>query len=417
MSGTFAGWIRLLGIVAAALGLAACGGEPPPDAEAFLVQHWQEPLAPQGAPPAHFSALEASLHPEACGQCHATQHADWQASLHSRTLGPGLRWQLELMDQAQGNRCLRCHTPLAEQKALVARELGWPNAPAQPPPAYVAPDLAHQGLVCAACHVRGHKRFGPPSREGEVPDSPHDGFVVSRAFEDSRFCAHCHQFPDDGPRIAGKLQEDTYAQWLASPYAQDGPDKQTCQNCHMPDRRHLWRGIHDRDMTRRAVAVELFLDRLDATRYRARARVRNRGVGHHFPTYMVPKVELAFYRRKADGSVSALGRHVIGWQVDTPITHEIADTRIPAGATREFAQPFEAAGDDWRLELVVSVSPGEHYERIFRDSLNRADAFPPKAVDLLRQALAEVEGKRYELLRTTVDAASAMMVGEIGIAK
>lgn len=416
-NGRFAGWGRLLGGMVVALGLAACGGEPPADTEAFLAQHWQEPLAPQGAPPAHFSALEASLHPQACGQCHATQYTDWHASLHSRTLGPGLRWQLELMDQAQGNRCLRCHTPLAEQKALVARELGWPNAPAQPPPAYVSPDLAHQGLVCAACHVRGHRRFGPPPRQGAVPDSPHDGFVVSQAFQDSQFCAHCHQFPDDGPRIAGKLQEDTYQQWLASPYAAAGPDRQTCQGCHMPDRRHLWRGIHDPEMTRRAVAVELFLDRVDATHYRARARVKNQGAGHHFPTYMVPKVELRFYRRGADGSVRELGRQLIGWQVDTQITREIADTRIPAGATREFVQAFEAEGQDWQLELVVDVSPGEHYERIFRDSLNRAGQFPPKAVGLLREALTEVEGKRYELMRTTVDAAAAMTAGTGGIAK
>ena len=42
-----------------------------------------------------------------------------------------------LMNQDQGNRCLRCHAPLAEQKALLALELGWPNAPKQPPPDYV----------------------------------------------------------------------------------------------------------------------------------------------------------------------------------------------------------------------------------------------------------------------------------------
>jgi len=417
MNGTWTGWRRLLGGLAVAMSLTGCGREASPDTDAFLAQHWQEPMAPQGAPPGHFSALEASLHPEACGQCHTAQYADWHASLHSRTMGPGLRWQLALMDQAQGNRCLRCHAPLAEQKALVARELGWLNAPAQAPPAYVAPDLAHQGLVCAACHVRGHQRFGPPPRQGGVPDSPHDGFVVSHAFEDSRFCAHCHQFPDDGPRIAGKLQEDTYRQWLASPYAQDGPDRQTCQTCHMPDRRHQWRGIHDPDMTRQAIAVELALDRLDDTHYRARARVRNRGAGHHFPTYMVPKVELVFYRKGADGGVHELGRQLIGWQVDTQITREIADTRIPAGATREFAQAFEASGQDWRLELVVNVSPGEHYERIFRDSLNRADTFPAGAVVLLRQALAEVEGKRYELMRASVDAGAALTAGEIGIAK
>lgn len=412
------GWTRFVAALAAGGVLFACSGDRPDDTEAFLEQHWNEPLAPQGAPPEHFSALEASLHPEACGQCHAKEYAGWRASLHIRTMGPGIRWQLRLMDQQQGNRCLRCHAPLAEQKALVAMERGWPNAPVHSPPAYVMPDLGHQGLVCAACHVRGHQRFGPPSRQGAVPESPHGGFVESRAFEDSRFCAHCHQFPDDGPQIAGKLQEDTYRQWLASPYAQNGPGRQTCQTCHMPDRQHLWRGIHDPEMTRRAVTVKLALETTGGNRYRARARVSNSGAGHHFPTYMVPKVELVFYRRLADGSVRELGRHVIGWQVDTQITHEIFDTRIPAGETREFVQPFEASDTGWRLELAVRVSPGEHYERIFRDSLDRAGQFPPDAVELLRQALAEAEGKRYELLRTTLDMDAAVSLSrDIGIAK
>lgn len=380
--------------------LAACSDDPALEVDRFLEKHWSEPIPPQGAPPGHFSELEASLHPGACGTCHTEQLAGWRDSLHSRTMGPGLRWQLRLMDQAQGNRCLRCHAPLAEQKALVAVELGWPNAPAHEPPGYVGPDLAHQGLSCAACHVRGHTRFGPPPRSGKpVPDQPHDGFVVSRAFQDSRFCAHCHQFPEDGPRIAGKLQEDTYQQWLASPFAKMGANAKTCQTCHMPDRRHAWKGIHDPEMTRRAVQVSLDLEQIAGTRYVAHARVRNIGAGHHFPTYMVPKVDLYFLLRSPKGDTRELGRHVIGWSVDTGITREIADTRIPAGEARAFRQEFEAGPEGGRVELVMWVRPGEHYERIFRDSLGRAAQFPTEAVVLLKQALTEVEGKHYELLR------------------
>ena len=95
--------------------------------------------------------------------------------------------------------------------------------------------------MCAGTSASGRRRGGEVAEDG-----PHGGFTVSKAFEDSRFCAHCHQFPDDGPRIAGKLQEDTYQQWLASDYARQDAGKQTCQSCHMPDRKHLWRGIHDR---------------------------------------------------------------------------------------------------------------------------------------------------------------------------
>lgn len=41
-------------------------------ADAFLSRHWLRPLQHQGEPPPpeHFSALEASLDPSACGACH-----------------------------------------------------------------------------------------------------------------------------------------------------------------------------------------------------------------------------------------------------------------------------------------------------------------------------------------------------------
>lgn len=379
-----------------AASLAGCGERQPASVESFLARHWSEPLPPQGKPPLDFSALEASLTPEACGQCHAEQYQAWRTSLHSKAVGPGLLWQLKLMDQEQGNRCLRCHAPLAEQKALFALEHGWKEAPTQPRPDYVDPDLGHRGLVCAACHVRGHQRFGPPARGQPIEGAPHGGFTASTAFQDSRFCAHCHQFAEDGPRINGKLQEDTYNQWRASPQS---TDKQ-CQSCHMPDRKHLWRGIHDPDMTRRAVDITLDLVDLGGGRHEARATVRNVGAGHHFPTYMVPKVELIFLVREAGGGTRELGRSIIGWTVDTGITREIEDTRIPAGASRTFAQRVDMPGKrGWHVELVARVRPGEHYERIYRDAIVRADSLPAAVLPQLRQALEQVRAAEYELLR------------------
>ncbi len=392
------GFCLLAGLSALAF-LGGCDPRRDP-VEHFLEKHWQDPLPPQGAPPAGFSALEASLSPQSCAQCHARQFEGWKDSLHSKAMGPGISWQLKLMGQEQGNACLRCHAPLAEQKALVALDQAWPNTPQQPIPDYVSRDLAHQGLTCASCHVRGHRRFGPPPRIEPGDGGPHGGFRVSRAFEDSRFCATCHQFPEDGPRTAGKLREDTYRQWLASPFARQGAGRQTCQSCHMPDRRHLWRGIHDPAMTRKAIDVKLSIADPGGGNYEAVAEILNSGAGHHFPTYMVAKVELLFVRRDADGSVHELGRQVIGWQVDTPITREIADTRIPAGEKRVFRQAFSAPENrDWGIELVLRVSPGEHYERIYRDSLQQADRLPSDAIELLRHALANAEGARYELMR------------------
>ncbi|MBK6742366.1 MAG: hypothetical protein IPG66_05050 [Hydrogenophilales bacterium] len=153
--------------------LGACGKPAPPqDIDAFLAQHWNDPVPAQGDPPNSFSAIEASLDPKACGSCHTEQYQQWQNALHSHTMGPGIRWQFELLGQNETNRCLRCHAPLAEQKALVARQMGWPNAPAAALPDYVPADLADTGLSCAACHVRGHQRFGPPNPTAALKEAP-----------------------------------------------------------------------------------------------------------------------------------------------------------------------------------------------------------------------------------------------------
>ncbi|MFO1287611.1 MAG: hypothetical protein U1F49_14445 [Rubrivivax sp.] len=92
-------------------------------------------------------------------------------------------------------------------------------------------------------------------------------------------------------------------------------------------------------MTRRAIDVQLAVQALAPGRYLARATVRNIGAGHHFPTYMVPKVELHFVRVDHDGRRTEVGRQLIGWSVDTAITREIEDTRIPPGRRAASSSP------------------------------------------------------------------------------
>lgn len=388
-------WLVVTGML---LGLAGCGQKPPavPDVDSFLAKHWSDPLAPQGEPPAGFGSLEASLAPEACGACHAEQYRQWQGALHSHTMGAGILWQFELLGQEETNRCLRCHAPLAEQKALVALARGWKNAPTSPLPAYVSPHLDSSGLVCAACHVRRHRRYGPPQpRNMPTGHAPHDGFVASSAFQDSRFCAHCHQFPEQGPSLAGKLREDTYRQWLGSSFAPDQP----CQSCHMPGRKHLWRGIHDPEMVRKALAVELKLIRLDGGKYRAEVVARNQGAGHHLPTYMVAKIDLVLSLRKPGVPDVELARDVIGWKADVDIKQEEFDTRIPAGESRRYAHEFKAPlRPGWNVELRVDVAPREHYERMFSYSMANV-AMSGESRRLLKTAIEEAAAARFTALR------------------
>ncbi|MBI4379685.1 MAG: hypothetical protein HY574_00635, partial [candidate division NC10 bacterium] len=105
--------------------VATGAGAPAVDEQAqrtFLEHHWQAPIPPQGKPPARFSPLEASLDPESCAVCHRLQYDDWKGSLHSKSMGPGVRGQtLELIrdDPATALLCYSCHAPLAEQQEKI----------------------------------------------------------------------------------------------------------------------------------------------------------------------------------------------------------------------------------------------------------------------------------------------------------
>lgn len=371
-------------------------------AERFLAHHWTDPIAPQGNPPATFSMIEASLAPQACGTCHTEQYRDWGTSLHARTMGPGILWQLAVFAPEQANRCLRCHAPLAEQKALVARERGWPNAPAMPPPAYVPEDLHRQGLVCAACHVRAHRRYGPPARKPSRA-SAHGGFEPSAAFGDSRFCATCHQFKPEGPRLNGKLLENTYEEWLASPAAAAG---QTCQSCHMPERRHLWRGVHDRDTVDAALGRELRVARVSGDRARVEAKLENIGAGHRLPTYLVPKLYVRLRLQARDGS-RVLARHVIGRTANVDLTQEAADTRLAPAQAVSIAAEIDLA-EAATVVLEVDVAPAEHYERMFATMLARYPDLDASPRAQLREALNEARAKRYALPRLKLSVPTAV---------
>jgi hypothetical protein len=383
----------ILALLSAGLGYYLFGGESL-TVEAFLDRHWQRPIGPQGPLPDGFTDHEGSLAPAECASCHPRQWEDWRTSLHHRTVSAGLTWQLHLMNQSEANQCLDCHAPLAEQKALLAMRFDWPGAPGQTPPAYVPGDLDQQGLVCAACHVRRHQRFGPQPRNEPLPGpQPHKGFTVHPAFSDSRFCVTCHQFPAQGPRVNGKLQEDTYAQWQASPAAAEG---RQCQDCHMPDRRHLWRGIHDPEMVRTAVRAELEVTPVEG-RFQITASLRNVDVGHLFPTYMVPKVVMTLTLLQPNGETVRLGQSVIGWQVNVDLNRELADTRIAPGESHRLQAWTEA--ESGTVVLEVAVAPREHYERMFKQMMQQAEKLSPAVLGLLETAYTEARATRYELLR------------------
>jgi hypothetical protein len=371
--------------------------------------HWQLPIPPQGKPPARFSALEASLDSEGCAVCHRSQYDDWMTSVHSKSMGPGVTGQT--MEMIQGDPsgallCYSCHAPLSEQQERL-RGKGGSQTRFKRNPAFVA-SMQSKGLTCAGCHVRKHRRFGPPKRDGSIENSlpasqlPHGGAIRTPAFERAEFCKGCHQFEPDGLALNGKLLENTYNEWKEGPYGRQG---RACQSCHMPDRRHTWRGIHDPEMVKRGVTVYLTLDK---ERYQVGDRVQaviglaNTGVGHYFPTYVTPKVVVRFelVDEKGRGLEGSFQEERIGREVTLDLSQELFDTRIPPGKSHSVSYARTISQSGLRLKASIVVSPDDFYIRFFEAKLQETKT--RKAMDLLHEALGAARKSPFILFEEEV---------------
>ena len=334
------------------------------DSNAFLEAYWLRPIPLQGRAPVGFSELETSLEPSVCGTCHAPQYADWQTTVHAGAYSPGLSGQLvnaEAYNYQYVRSCLACHTPLSEQLAQVPDTSG---ALVSNPAFDVS--LRGQGLVCASCHMRGWQRYGPPRRDGSLdpsPDgSPHGGVTRTPYFEDSRFCAGCHQF--DSPAINGKSLQNTQKEWAESRYAAAGI---SCQSCHMPDRRHVWRGVHDSTMVQSGVTIDWVSQDQGAGAGEIELRITNSGTGHRFPTYVTPEIIARVELIDADGRVieqktveATISRRV---EPREGSWVELWDTRLSPDASLTLRA---AVGDSARSARgTVVVRPDAFYEGVF----------------------------------------------------
>lgn len=343
--------------------------------------HWRQPIPLQGEAPQDFSDVEKSLFPEDCGECHEDQFKDWKDSRHSKSVGPGLLAQLgpPWLDRESIEMCLDCHAPLGEQRMFSKNESG--NLVLN---SHQVKGLLHKGLICAGCHVRRHVRYGPEPKEPQENDLPHNGFVEVKNFGASEFCRPCHQFEEYHRRVAGKLVEDTYEQWKASGYAKKGVQ---CADCHMPQRRHLWKGIHDPEMVKNGVDIKAVKNGSIVN-----VSITSKKVGHLFPTYVTPQVVVrATYSFENRSKV--VGEEWIGWYVELNLSGERFDTRIPPGETARFRFDFPDVMGEYKIEVLVF--PDDFYNRFFNSLLGNI----PGGVDikLLKKAIDETEKSSYTL--------------------
>ncbi len=327
-----------------------------------------QPVPPQGAPPSALAPAQASLSAKQCGRCHAKQVGEWTGSIHALAAGPGLLGQIDhALSKPEAASCRRCHAPLAEQADDLA--------------------LRSEGLQCAGCHVRQWTRHGPPNVSPSLLPLPGYPLQTLEIYERGDFCMTCHQLP---PRTAvnGKPLLNTYKEWLEGPYMKRGVQ---CQHCHMPDREHTFKGIHDRETFRQG--FELFAHAVrNADTVTVLAEIANVGAGHYLPTTPTPAVYVTI-ELLDEGRVVAASTYEIkrGIYYDGAAWHETSDTRIPPGETRSIARAWKVRATQARV--TIEVHPDAFYETIYAQRLKgKVNA---AQVALYKQALATAISRRY----------------------
>jgi Cytochrome c554 and c-prime len=371
---------------------ASFNGQMADEQQFDLETYWRKPLAEQGEPPTRWTSAERAFEAAACGACHPETFAQWQTSRHAHAFSPGLVAQLLGQDAAATAECLQCHAPLAEQREAfeAARARGLAHRPD-------AQGLAASGNSCGGCHLRHHQRFGPPQRgtgaTGASPlPAPHGGAFRTSFFERAEFCSTCHQFTAD-TAVNGKPLENTFVEWQASPQAAQGI---VCQTCHMPDRAHLWRGIHDPAMVAKGLTP-----RIAADSEKVLFELTNSGAGHAFPTYTVPTVVMSAVALEADGTPrpQTLRTHVIARRVhfDGTTWAEDSDTRLVPGESAAIELPWNGSA---RARVWLDVIPDDFYTTQVFPGLMQTLPARSEARRLALEASAAAESSRFRLYET-----------------
>ncbi len=307
--------------------------------------HWERPFSVSGG---DYSEPGKAL-PRSCSACHKSQFDDWSNSLHRKSTGPGLLGQLDIKNSPEfAESCYYCHAPAKEQYSLN--------------PQYNK-NLHKEGVSCVVCHMRGGTVFGP-LRSGNVTANLYGHKTeVESFFSGSEFCAACHQM-DDGFSLNGKILTNTYREWKESKYAKSGV---SCQTCHMPGRKHLFKGIHDKGMTLSALTINV-----DRRGDKFEIVIKNSGAGHYFPTYVTPLVIVKAYLKDDKGGVlgGTTKESYIGRVVLANLEKEVMDTRIPPDGEFNFSYNVPKNAKGGSVVFEIYVHPDMFYKHFYKETLS-----------------------------------------------
>lgn len=322
-----------------------------------------------------------------CATCHFEQFEQWQGSRHA---GAGVNpWVLDLFsgngtpdggngfvfrdthDDDDTGFCATCHTPLADAQNPGGEFMD-----------EVTLDAGLDGVNCLACHQMAEVnentdglhhlgntlyRFPEDASPSLWVWGPLDdvSFDIMRAsyqpgFSESRFCASCHQYNNPDTGAPGQT---TYTEWLDSPFAEQGENFRSCQNCHMPEadapgpisslfgqperpaeQRHSHEMIGSTPATLDA-AIDVELDAsVDGNALAVQARVANVGAGHAFPTGVSIRNAILVVEARVNDRALAL--------LDGPVV------------------PFYGSADGQGDAQDLAGRPGRGYARVLEGRIN-----------------------------------------------
>lgn len=259
----------------------------------------------------------------ACEQCHPMIVPQWQANAHGQAIGNPRFFSLYngtnlagtetivpgyLLDfPGTAGSCASCHAPGVGIDGYLTTDM---NA---------VRDEVTAGIHCDYCHKIGGVYLNPATQL-PYPNAPgvesqrvlrppaddnifigpyddiHDPDTYVPEISESQFCAPCHQFSMWGTPIY-----QSYAEWLASPYAEENV---TCQNCHMPPNgdtlfatvdagglehppetipAHLQLGATNEELLQNAVEMTLETQ-IRSDQLTVSVTITNTQAGHHVPT-------------------------------------------------------------------------------------------------------------------------------------
>lgn len=314
---------------------------------------FERPIDTRAAP-----ALLSTLHAEACGNCHRDIYDEWRTTIHSQAWTDPY-FQVDWEFDGRQQICKNCHIPLdrqQEHRVLGFRDRDKWDPILEPNPEFDA-QLQHEGVTCAACHLRDGHILGVRGDTG----APHP---VRRIESGNEVCVRCHvvsgerwdtffRFPPCGTvaEIQSAKSRQPTGEVTADEVAPLG-----CVDCHMPlverplvtggvtrtTRRHVWRGGHDPQMVKNGLDVRLDIES-GASRY-AQLTLTNIGAAHYLPTG-TPDRQLTVTLRALDSTGAVVAddewviKRTVMWR---PFIVDLWDTRLPRYQPRSFQLPLDS---------------------------------------------------------------------------